>query len=240
VADILQRVEAHARVYFRHVRCFHRKEELLAEMTALCWKWFLRLVRRVKDVLQFISALVTYAARAVGSGRRVCGHEKARDVLSPCAQHRHSFTVGKLPDYSTLTANPLADALTDNTQTPPDEQVCFRMDFPAWLSSLGQRNRALATDMALGHCTLELAHGYGISPARVSQLRRDFHTDWTRFCGKAVLLANSLLGRGPGLHAGGPGARPARHPSTATGTASPVAVSLVLIPSVHQPTSTHP
>jgi hypothetical protein len=54
---------------------------LLAKMAALCWKWFLRLVRRGKDVLQFISALVSFAARAAGSGRRVCSHEKASDVL---------------------------------------------------------------------------------------------------------------------------------------------------------------
>jgi hypothetical protein len=78
VADILPRVEAHARVYFRHVRCLHQMEELLAEMTAMCWKWFLRLVRRGKDILQFVSALVTYAARAVGCGRRVYGHERSK------------------------------------------------------------------------------------------------------------------------------------------------------------------
>jgi hypothetical protein len=183
VADILPRVEAHARVYFRHVRCLHQKEELLAEMTALCWKWFLRLVRRGKDVLQFVSALVTYAARAVGCGRRLCGHERSRDVLSPVAQRRHGFTVSRLPDFSTLSANPLAEALVDNTQTPPDQQVCFRLDFPNWLATLGALNRTLAVDMALGHRTLELAQGYGISPARVSQLRRAFHNDWDRFCG---------------------------------------------------------
>ena len=98
VADILPRVEAHGRVYFRHVRCPHQREELLAEMVGLCWKWFLRLVRRGKDVLQFVSALASYAARAVRSGRRVCGRERRKEVLSPVAQRRHGFAVGRLPD----------------------------------------------------------------------------------------------------------------------------------------------
>ena len=40
------------------------------------------------------SALACYAARAVHSGRRVCGHEKVRDVLSPVARRRHGFRCG--------------------------------------------------------------------------------------------------------------------------------------------------
>jgi hypothetical protein len=55
LAEVLPRVIEHGRVYFRHVRCGHRREELLAEMIALCWQWFLRLVRRGKDVLSFVS-----------------------------------------------------------------------------------------------------------------------------------------------------------------------------------------
>jgi hypothetical protein len=71
---ILPRIERHGRLYFRHVKCPLQKEEMLAEMRGLCWKWFIRLIRRGKDVLQFVSALASYAARAVNSGRRVCGH----------------------------------------------------------------------------------------------------------------------------------------------------------------------
>jgi len=39
--------------------------------------------------------------------------------------------------------------------------------------------------MALGHRTEELAQSYQISPARVSQLRRQFHDNWQRFHGEA-------------------------------------------------------
>src|SRR5262245_50127836 len=51
LADVLPRVEAHGRVYFRHVRCPERKEELLSELRGLVWKWYVRLVRRGKNVL---------------------------------------------------------------------------------------------------------------------------------------------------------------------------------------------
>jgi len=44
-----------------------------------------------------------------------------------------------------------------------------------------RRNKSIAQDMALGHRTRELADAYGLSPGRVSQLRRQFHDDWERF-----------------------------------------------------------
>jgi Mor family transcriptional regulator len=65
-----------------------------------------------------------------------------------------------------------------------DVQVCFRLDFPAWLITLGRRNRSIVEDMALGHRTQDLARSYQLSAARVSQLRREFHENWRRFCGE--------------------------------------------------------
>jgi hypothetical protein len=117
-ALVLPRVERHGRVYFRHVRCPDRKEELLAELRGLAWQWYVRLVRRGKDVRAFVSALAPFAARAVNSGRRVCGHERKQEVLSPVAQRTKGFAVGKLPDFSTLNGNPLEDALVENTVSP--------------------------------------------------------------------------------------------------------------------------
>ena len=35
----------------------------------------------------------------------------------------------------------------------------------------------------LGERTLDVANKHGLSPARVSQLRREFMEDWTHFCG---------------------------------------------------------
>ena len=102
-------------------------------------------------------------------------------MLSPLAQRRHRFTVGKLPDQETLSANPLRDALADNTVTPVDEQVAFRLDFPQWLSAYPDRDRRLALDLMAGERTLDMADKYALSAGRISQMRTQFHDSWTRF-----------------------------------------------------------
>jgi hypothetical protein len=157
-------------------------------MSGLAWLWFVRLAGRGKDVTGFVSALAAFAARAAGSGRRVCGQERSRDVLSPSAQRRHSFRVSALPEVSTLSDNPLAEALHDNTRAPPDEQCAFRIDFPAWRATHAERDRRLLDDLMLGERTLDVAGKYGLSPGRVSQLRREFLLDWRRFCGDLPLV----------------------------------------------------
>src|SRR5579862_5161281 len=107
----LPRINKHARLYFRHVPCRHRKADLVSEVVAICWKWWLRLVEVGKNPRAFVSVLATFAAKAVRSGRRVCGQLKPNDVLSERAQQRHNFSVSKLPDFSTESSNPLAEAL---------------------------------------------------------------------------------------------------------------------------------
>jgi len=177
----LPRIVRHARCYFRHVRCPHRKADCVSEVVSICWKWWRSLVERGKDPSRFVSVLATFAARAVRSGRRLCGQEWAKDAFSEPCQRRYGFAVGKLPDFSTLNVNPLAEALTDNTQTAIPDQVQFRLDFPSWLATHHQRNRDLAVEMAQGERTGALARRFGLSPARVSQLRRELHADWLRF-----------------------------------------------------------
>jgi hypothetical protein len=199
LTHVLPRVEAHGRVYFRHVRCLDRKEELLAEMCGLAWKWLITLVRRGKNVLDFVSALATYAARAVNSGRRVCGHERKKEVLSPVAQRLNHFTVEFLPQstctsHEHLYASPhgqerldaFEERLRDNTQTPPDEQAAFRIDFPAWRLTRSERDRRVVDALMRGERTKDVSKMFGLSQGRISQLRRDFMEDWRRFCGEPV------------------------------------------------------
>jgi hypothetical protein len=181
ITTILPQIETHARIYFRHVRCPHRKADLIAETVALCWKWFVRLADRGRDATRFPSALATFAARAVKGGRRVCRQLKAKDVFSERAQQRHGFLVSKLPDFSTLSTNPLAEALTDNTQTPPPDAAAFRLDFPAWLERHGERDRRILMDMAQGERTQDLARRYHLSQPRISQLRREAKDSWETF-----------------------------------------------------------
>src|SRR5262249_19344197 len=139
------RIELHGRVVFRGLKCCETREDCIAEMVALCWKWWLRLYRDGKDPTQFVSALSTYSARQGRDGKKMCG-QRSKDVMSERAQQCHRFSVGTLEE-----------ALTDNIQTPVPEQVWFRLDFPQWLGTLSERNREPALEMALGHHTEALA-----------------------------------------------------------------------------------
>jgi hypothetical protein len=181
LASVLPKVLSHGRVYFRHLRSAELKEEYIAEMVALSWAWHLRLAERGKDSTRFPTALATFAARAVRCGRRLAGMERTKDVLSPQAQRRQGFAVGKLPDCSALDGSPLDEALHDNTKSPPDRQAMFRIDFPSWRASRTERDRLVLDDLMLGERTLDVAGKYGLSAGRVSQLRREFLTDWRRY-----------------------------------------------------------
>lgn len=181
LTHILPRVVLHARIFFRGERCPGKRDDRIAEATAIAWKWYRVLVKRGKDPAQFPARFATLAALAVKNGRKVSGMEKAKDVLNSRAQVKHAFTVGSMPMASTLTANPFAEALTDNTQTEIPEQVAFRLDFPAWLGTRTHRDRRIIEGMGKGERTSDLADRFGLSEARVSQMRCEFKEDWLRF-----------------------------------------------------------
>jgi hypothetical protein len=194
--SILPRIELHALVYFRWIRCPQRKADAVAETVAISWNWFVRLVERGKDPLSFPVMLASYAARAVRCGRRLCGQEKGKDALSSLAQQRHGFFVASLlhsvasryeERYSQVHGQTKQDALEeclrDNTQTPVPDQVCFRIDFPDWLTTLTPRKRQIVRAMSDNERTLDLSQRFGLSPGRISQLRRELRDDWWRFWG---------------------------------------------------------
>jgi hypothetical protein len=178
---ILPRIELHGRVYFRHKKP-DKRDEAIAEMVALAWKSFVNCVRNGKNPLEFPMALARRAAQAVHNGRRLCGQEKIKDVLSPRAQQHHNFTVVSLPEGSSLNGNVFDEALIDNTQTPVPDQVSFRIDFPAWRLTRSDRDRRVIDDLMRGERTLDVADKHGLTAARISQLRRDFYLDWQRYC----------------------------------------------------------
>ena len=179
---ILPRIELHGRCFFRHKKG-DKRDEAIAEMVALAWKSFVNCARNGKDATTFPMALARFAAQAVHNGRRLCGQEKIKDVLSPRAQREHNFTVVSLPEGSSLNGNIFDEALIDNTRTPVDEQVAFRLDFPAWRRTRSDRDRRVIDDLMVGERTMDVADKHGLTAARISQLRRDFYQDWTKFGG---------------------------------------------------------
>jgi hypothetical protein len=199
--QLLPRIELHGHIYFRHLRP-HRKADAIQEMRALGWKWFLAAHNRGKDPNDFMTSFTTLLARAVNSGRRLAGMLKAKDVMNPAAQKRHGFRVEPLPGstrtfhdhlYSSPKGQKLHDEfeerLCDNTVTPVPDQVCFRLDFPAWLETLTPRERRMIRAMIRNERTLDLGKEFEVSLSRISQMRREFQIGWKRFiCGASTAL----------------------------------------------------
>ena len=183
--EALPRIERHARFYFRHVACPDKKADRIADTVAVAWKWFLRLAARGKDASQFVSTLVALAARAVKSGRRVAGKERANDVLSIATHRKHGFCVESLPTTRPRAGSSVAEALVENTVTPPDEQAAFRIDFPRWHGAYDERDRQIIDDLMVGERVKDVSKKYRISQGRVSQKRRNFYEDWLRFHGES-------------------------------------------------------
>lgn len=201
--SMVPQIERHARGVFRGARCAHMLQEFVAEVVGLCWKWFVRLCERGVDATRFPTALARYAARAVNSGRRVCGQEKAKDVLSSTAQRRHGFTIERLPVGTRTSCKDLygkphgqqlhefEERLQDNRVTPVPEQAAFRIDFPAWLQRLTPRERRIIRAMLQNERTKDLARAFDLSPSRISQMRREFQQDWQRFQGETTPAARA-------------------------------------------------
>src|SRR3954452_5141751 len=139
---LMPRIETHARIFFRHVRCPGKRDDLVAEAVAVAWKWYLRAMSNGKDPADFLVSSSRKAASHARCGRRLCRSDSARDALSPVAQCRHHFVVQTLPEVeSGVEGNEAVDALRDNTRTPPGDQAAFRIDFPLWIGTLCDRKR---------------------------------------------------------------------------------------------------
>jgi DNA-directed RNA polymerase specialized sigma24 family protein len=183
---ILPALRRHACFAFRGMKDVHRFEDCVQETLALCWLWCGRLSEQGKDARDFPTTLAAFATRHVHGGRSFVGRTTYRnEPLSPLTQARCGFRTEAFSSEAESASSWLT-ALQDNSTSPVDEQAAFRIDFPAWLHTLTDRNRSIVEHMAVGDTTLELSKRYGLSPGRVSQLRRDFREEWYAYTEEAA------------------------------------------------------
>jgi hypothetical protein len=192
-------VERQARLTFRH-RNPAEREEAVAEAVAAAFESYVRLKKHGKDPVQEVpAALASFAVLHSKEDRHVGGRSNSRDVLSPKARRQHGFRVESLPIsfrtsfehlYAQVSGQEQQDAFEEclwaNLQTPVVDQVCFRLDWPAFLRTLTRRDRQLARFLALGHSAKAAAQKFGLSPGRVTQLRQQWQRDWLVFQGEAT------------------------------------------------------
>jgi hypothetical protein len=157
-----------ARVAFQHLDS-DKREEAVANTLALAWKAWHRLNQRGLAHAALLKPIVAFSVRQTKAGRRPDSAKKPRDPLS-------------LRIYGTVTfeSSDLIDGLVGK-ETPIPDAVSFRMDVPAFLATLSDRNRRMAMDLAENRSTTEVAEKYGVSAGRVSQFRREFKTAFDEF-----------------------------------------------------------
>jgi hypothetical protein len=171
----IRRVASYA---FRHLRRAVR-EDLLAEVVANAFAAFRRLVARGKAALAYPTVLAQFAIRQIREGRRVGSRRNTQDVLSPYAQHRKGFSVLPLPEATERSE--WQELVVEDRHASPAEIAGFKIDFTDWLKRLKRSKRQVALRLVAGDTTSEVAGHFRLSPARVSQLRKELHRDWEKF-----------------------------------------------------------
>lgn len=159
------------------------KAEAIQEAVANCFVAYWRLVQQGREGLAFATVLARYAVAQVRTGRQVGGRLNIKDVSSAYSQYHKRFNLQRLDRFDTREGC-WREAVVEDHRTPILDQVCFRIDFPAWLESLPPRDRNIARALAAGERTTDVARRFGVSLARISQLRRKLERSWLAFHGE--------------------------------------------------------
>ena len=102
-------------------------------------------------------------------------------MLNEITQNKRSFYVAKLPDYSTESTNPLAEASPRTPSARCPIKLLSGSTSPSGAASYDDRRRRIMDALAVGHRTKDVAEKFKMTQGRVSQLRREFQQDWTQF-----------------------------------------------------------
>jgi hypothetical protein len=159
------------------------RDDLVQETIANCFATFARLVERGQSDRASPTSLARFAIAQVRLGRRVGNRLRIRDVLSHYAQFRKGFHVESLDNYDNDENCWQQIVIEDKRATPADVAAC-RLDFSAWLKLLPKRRRKIALALASGETTSAAAQKFGVTAARISQLRQWLKESWDCFQGE--------------------------------------------------------
>lgn len=175
--QVLPAVKTHAQIQFRRLRPCQREDAIQEAIASACVS-YQSLAARNRLHVAHPGTIATFAVNFVRNGRHVGGRQDAaKDVLSPVAQHRHSFSC-RSADWQQV-------AIADRNASIPDV-AAFRIDFATWLKTLTRRDRRIIAAFIRGERTQAVAERFGISAGRVSQLRRRYEREWGFFQAQAA------------------------------------------------------
>ena len=73
------------------------------------------------------------------------------------------------------------DAMVEDKRASVADQVAAKMDVGAWFATLTRKMKQIAKDLAFGCSTSEVAEKHGVTPGRITQLRRALEESWVAF-----------------------------------------------------------
>jgi hypothetical protein len=175
---MLPEIQQRLRRAFRHLDPASR-EESIAEGVVHSLLSFVRLHEQGRAEAASASSLAWYAALAVKRGRPAGNRIRSTEPLSRYAQLGNGIQLEQ--GYG----NWLELLIEDKRASVPD-QVAAKLDVGAWFATLTQRMKQIARDLAYGFSTSEVAEKHGVTPGRISQLRRTLEESWAAFQQEAV------------------------------------------------------
>ena len=149
-------------------------EEAVEEGVVHCLLTYVRLHEQSRAQRLTPSSLAWYGSRQVKRGRPAVGRLNNKDPLSRYAQLSNAVQVEPLESG-------WIDTLVEDKRAPVLDQVAAKMDVGAWFGSLSRRMKQIARDLAHGFSTKEAAEKHGVTPGRISQLRRSLANSWAAF-----------------------------------------------------------
>ena len=183
---ILPEIERLLRIAFPG-RDSDAREDAVESGIVHCLLSYVRLFEQGREDAATASSLAWYAKLQIRQGRLPGAVLNSNDVASLYAQLEKRFKVVQLNHWDSQDETWIHD-IVDGRQTSVADQVAIKLDFAAWLSSLCCRTRNIATDLARGFSTSEVASKYRLSAGRISQMRRELKNSWQQFQGEPELV----------------------------------------------------
>ncbi|PWT86238.1 MAG: hypothetical protein C5B58_01720 [Acidobacteria bacterium] len=158
------------------------REELIQEVVASSFAAYARLVELGKEELAFPYPLARFAIGQVRAGRQFGNPVRIREVLSEYAQLHKGFQVERLDCFNDE-ENCWQEIVVEDKRATPADIAAARIDFASWLRLLPTLRRKIALALASGETTSATAKKFGVTPARISQLRQWLKQSWDSFQG---------------------------------------------------------
>ena len=135
---------------------------------------YVRLHEQGRTEVATASSLAWYSSRQVKRGRPAGNRMNSKEPLSRYGQLCNGIQVDQ-------TQGQWIDTLVEDKRASVADQVAAKLDVGAWFATLTRKMRQIAKDLAFGCSTSEVANKYGVTPGRISQLRRTLEESWLAF-----------------------------------------------------------